>query len=58
MTTDRVVRVIIRRTDPIIGLIRMDNCYYVKDGKLVKQRSGSPSDREELIDIYMVGSSS
>ena len=55
MTADRVVRVITRTNEPIIGLIRTDDFYYLKDGKVVKWETGTPASQEGLINIYYPG---
>jgi hypothetical protein len=55
MTTDRVVRVITRTDIPIVGPIRTDDFYYLKDGKVVKSKSGTPADHDELINTYYPG---
>ena len=55
MTSDRVVRVITRTNAPIIGLVRTDDFYYLKDGKVVKHVSGTPADQDKLIAIYYPG---
>jgi hypothetical protein len=55
MTADRVVRVITRTDAPIIGQIRTDDFYYLKDGKVVKCETGTPADQDELINLYYPG---
>jgi hypothetical protein len=55
MTADRVVRVIIRTDVPIIGTIRTDDFYYLKDGKVVKCEVGTPANQDKLINIYYPG---
>jgi len=55
MTADRVVRVITRTNAPILGTIRTDDFYYLKDGKVVKCQSGTPADQDKLIAIYYPG---
>jgi hypothetical protein len=55
MTADRVVRVITRTDAPILGLLRTDDFYYLKDGKVVKCKTGTPADQDELINLYYPG---
>ena len=55
MTADRVVRVITHTNSPIIGLIRTDDLYYLKSGKVVKCESGTPASQEKLVNMYYPG---
>jgi hypothetical protein len=34
---------------------RTDDFYYLKDGKVVKTKTGTPADQDELINIYYPG---
>jgi hypothetical protein len=54
-TADRVVRVISRTSTPITGTIRWDSFYYLKDGKVVKDVTGTPASHDELINLYYPG---
>ena len=55
MTADRVVRVITRTDVPILGMLRTDDFYYLKDGKVVDSKSGTPADQDKLIELYYLG---
>jgi hypothetical protein len=52
---DRVVRVITRTNTPVTGPIRMDGFYYLKAGKVVKSKTGTPADLDKLINLYYPG---
>jgi hypothetical protein len=55
MTADRVVRVI-TQTDALDGVkVRTDDFYYLKNGKVVLCKSGTPADQDKLISIYYPG---
>jgi hypothetical protein len=55
MTADTVVRVVERTYAKLIGSIRTDSFYYLKNGKVVDWKSGTPASQDKLINIYYPG---